>query len=40
MPVWGYELFGDHSDDRIAHRQATEKVERLVEYLRSIQKSE
>ena len=40
MPVWGYEFFGDDADDEIAHRQATEKVERLVKYLRSIQRAE
>ena len=40
MPVWGYEFFGDDPDDEAAHRQATEMVERLVEYLRSIQRAE
>lgn len=40
MPVWGYEFFGHGSDDRIAHQEATAKVERLVEYLRSIQRAE
>lgn len=40
MPVWGYEFFGDDPDDEVAHRQATEKVERLVSYLRSIQRVE
>ena len=40
MPVWGYEFFGDDPDDEIAHRQAFDKVKRLVEYLRSIQRGE
>jgi mono/diheme cytochrome c family protein len=40
MPVWGYEFFGDTDDDETAHRQATEKVERLVAYLRSLQRFE
>jgi hypothetical protein len=39
MPVWGYEFFGDDPDDEVAHRQATAKVERLVLYLRSIQRT-
>lgn len=38
MPVWGYEFFGDDEDDEIAHRRAVEKVDRLVAYLRSIQR--
>lgn len=38
MPVWGYEFFGDDADDEAAHRRATEKVDRLVAYLRSIQR--
>ena len=40
MPVWGYEFFGDDPDDEVAHRQAFDLVKRLVEYLRSIQRSE
>lgn len=40
MPVWGYEFFGDDADDEVAHRRATEKVDRLVTYLRSIQRAE
>lgn len=40
MPVWGYEFFGDDPDDEAAHRQATDKVERLVSYLRSIQRAQ
>ena len=40
MPVWGYEFFGDDPDDEVAHRKATEKIERVVSYLRSIQRRE
>lgn len=40
MPVWGYEFFGDDPDDEAAHRQASDQVKRLVEYLRSIQRTE
>jgi mono/diheme cytochrome c family protein len=39
MPVWGYEFFGDDVDDEVAHRRATDKVDRLVAYLRSIQQA-
>lgn len=39
MPVWGYEFFGEGPDDETAHREATEKVESLVKYLRSIQQA-
>lgn len=39
MPVWGYEFFGNAPDDEAAHREATKKVERLVLYLRSIQRT-
>jgi mono/diheme cytochrome c family protein len=38
MPVWGYEFFGDDPDDEVAHRQAEQKVDGLVSYLRSIQR--
>jgi mono/diheme cytochrome c family protein len=40
MPVWGYEFFGDDADDEVAHQQATAKVDRLVAYLRSIQRND
>jgi mono/diheme cytochrome c family protein len=40
MPVWGYEFFGDDEDDEVAHRRATETVDRLVAYLRSIQRAD
>jgi mono/diheme cytochrome c family protein len=39
MPVWGYEFFGDDADDEVAHRKASEKIDRVVNYLRSIQRS-
>jgi mono/diheme cytochrome c family protein len=39
MPVWGYEFYGDDADDEVAHRRATERVDRLVAYLRSIQRN-
>jgi mono/diheme cytochrome c family protein len=38
MPIWGYEFFGDDADDEVAHRQATEKIECLVRFLKSIQR--
>lgn len=38
MPVWGIEFFGEDADDESAHAAATEKVDRLVGYLRSIQR--
>jgi len=40
MPVWGYEFFGPQSDDRLAHLQATERVERLVSYLGTLQRTD
>jgi mono/diheme cytochrome c family protein len=40
MPVWGYEFFGDEPDDEAAHREASEKIELLVEFLRSIQRNQ
>lgn len=40
MPVWGYEFFGDDPDDELAHREASEKIERLSAYLASIQRAE
>jgi mono/diheme cytochrome c family protein len=39
MPVWGYEFFGDEPDDEMAHRRATGKIERVLDYLRSIQRA-
>ena len=40
MPVWGYEFFGTDADDEVAHRQAEDKVDSLVKYLRSIQRAD
>jgi hypothetical protein len=37
MPVWGYEFFTGDGDDQTAHKQAGDMVDRLVEYLESIQ---
>jgi len=37
MPVWGYEFFGSQPDDAKAHLDATQKVDRLVMYLRTLQ---
>jgi mono/diheme cytochrome c family protein len=40
MPVWGYEFFDTEAeDDEIAHGRATEKIGRVVAWLRSIQRS-
>jgi mono/diheme cytochrome c family protein len=39
MPVWGYEFFGEDPDDEAAHREATKKIERLVRFLQSIQRT-
>lgn len=39
MPVWGYEFFAGDSDDQTAHKQASDMVDRLVEYLASIQQT-
>ena len=39
MPVWGYEFYGTDADDEIAHRQAEQKVDALVSYLRTIQRA-
>lgn len=37
MPVWGYEFFGPEGDDQSAHREASDKVDSLIRYLRSVQ---
>lgn len=37
MPVWGYEFFGNQSDDEAAHAQAVRTIDRLVNYLEAIQ---
>lgn len=39
MPVWGYEFFGESADDEQAHSQASRKIEQLVDFLRSIQRT-
>jgi mono/diheme cytochrome c family protein len=38
MPVWGYEFYGQDPDDERAHREATRRIESLLEFLRSIQR--
>lgn len=37
MPVWGYEFFDPRLEDREAEAEVNERVDRLVEYLASIQ---
>ena len=37
MPIWGYEFFGAEGDDQSAHREASDKVDTLVKYLRTLQ---
>lgn len=39
MPVWGYEFYPPDAADEVAHRQATERVERLTRFLGSIQQT-
>jgi hypothetical protein len=39
MPVWGYEFFGDDASDEAAHRAATEKVESVIRFLQSVQRT-
>ncbi len=39
MPVWGYEFYDPESDDETAQRQAAERVERLTQFLASIQQT-
>ena len=40
MPVWGYEFFDPRLDDEAASALANERVDRLVEYLDSMQARE
>jgi mono/diheme cytochrome c family protein len=37
MPLWGYEFFGTEGDDESEHREASQKIDRLVAYLASLQ---
>jgi mono/diheme cytochrome c family protein len=39
MPIWGYEFFGAEPDDELAHREATAKIDALVRFLQSIQRT-
>jgi len=38
MPVWGYEFWVEEGADIVAEDQARETIDRLVDYLRSIQR--
>lgn len=38
MPVWGYDFYGNDSEDEKAHRQASDRVSRLVGYLETVQR--
>jgi hypothetical protein len=38
MPVWGHEFFGFEPDDATHRRRVAELIDRLVEYLQSIQR--
>ncbi|HEX6998662.1 MAG TPA: cytochrome c [Gammaproteobacteria bacterium] len=40
MPVWGYEFWVEQGGDVVAEREARSIVDRLVEYLESIQQEE
>jgi mono/diheme cytochrome c family protein len=37
MPVWGFEFYGNVTNDASARRQAQETIQRLVNYLQTIQ---
>jgi len=37
MPPWGYEFFDSAADDEDAHREATAKIDDLLQYLRTVQ---
>ena len=37
MPVWGYEFFGSEGDDEAEHRQASQRIDSVVNYLRTLQ---
>jgi hypothetical protein len=38
MPVWGYEFWVDEGGDVTAQRAVREAIDKLVEYLRSVQR--
>jgi hypothetical protein len=40
MPVWGYEFWAEEGGDVTAQRAARDAINRLVEYLRSVQRDE
>jgi len=38
MPVWGFEFYGSNApNERLARRESDQTIQRLVEYLRTIQ---
>jgi hypothetical protein len=37
MPIWGYEFFGNDSDDERAHGRASLRVESIVAFLKTRQ---
>jgi len=37
MPVWAFEFYPDHLSDRIARRHAEATIDRLVNYVRTLQ---
>jgi hypothetical protein len=38
MPVWGYEFWIDEGGDVVAQKAVREAINKLVEYLRSVQR--
>lgn len=40
MPVWGWEFYGYEGEDAARRRRVADLIDRLVEYLQSIQASE
>jgi hypothetical protein len=37
MPVWGFEFYPEHGTPESARRRAEQTIERLVDYLETIQ---
>jgi mono/diheme cytochrome c family protein len=37
MPIWGYEFFGNDSDDERAHGRAASRINSIVAFLKSLQ---
>jgi hypothetical protein len=38
MPVWGWEFYGYEGEDAARRRRVAELIDRMVEYLQSIQR--